>query len=160
MKTLVYVLASGRSGSTLLDKFLNAHPRISGFGEIGRLPHVEDNGPNYCGCSLAINECDVWNPVLKEAQKKKDWGFEEWTSFLMEYLFTENDFVVDSSGSLKRLKKLIALNSNSFSIKVIYLHRNPFGVIYSMNKKGKRVTGKKTSLFRATVGWSLRNAKM
>ena len=160
MKTLIYILASGRSGSTLLDKLVSAHPDINGYGEIGRLPNRLSNSPQYCGCKKPIEDCDLWRPVLLEILKEDQWSFEKWNNYLLNYLFEKNDIIVESSGNLERLKNLESKFSDSFDLKIIYLRRNPLGVVYSMSKKKRRADGKKFSLLQATLSWAVRNFQM
>ena len=58
-----YILSNGRSGSTLLDLLLGAHPQMWTLGEAHMLPwEVRWRGP--CGCGKPHQECVFWKPLL------------------------------------------------------------------------------------------------
>jgi len=63
---LVYILSSGRSGTTLLDMLLNTHPSIWSVGEAQILPWELKNQRAPCGCGDPIPEDDFWKPLLPE----------------------------------------------------------------------------------------------
>lgn len=60
---LVYVLGSGRCGSTLLDVVLGAHPEIRSVGEFDKVPHPAWLGDGDCSCGRAMSECPFWSHV-------------------------------------------------------------------------------------------------
>lgn len=60
---VIYILSNGRSGSTLLDLLLGAHPRLWTLGEAHMLPwEVRWGGP--CGCGVPHQACDFWKGLL------------------------------------------------------------------------------------------------
>lgn len=61
---LIYILSSGRSGSTLLDLLLGAHPEIWTLGEAQMLPWELRENRAPCGCGQSLEECDFWQSVL------------------------------------------------------------------------------------------------
>lgn len=62
---VIYILSNGRSGSTLLDLLLGAHPEIWTLGEAQMLPwEVRWRGP--CGCGKPHADCDFWRDLLPE----------------------------------------------------------------------------------------------
>jgi hypothetical protein len=61
---VIYVLSSGRSGSTLLDLLLGQHPEIWTLGEAQILPWELRENRRPCGCGTSIQECDFWKPIL------------------------------------------------------------------------------------------------
>lgn len=63
---LVYILSNGRSGTTLLDLLLGAHPNIWTLGEAHILPWELKNRRTPCGCGVPIEEDDFWAPLLPE----------------------------------------------------------------------------------------------
>ena len=64
---LIYVASTGRSGSTLLEMLLGAHPKIANCGEIQIFPHEiqEEVVHQPCSCGSTIQSCYFWN-TLKE----------------------------------------------------------------------------------------------
>lgn len=69
---LIYILSSGRSGSTLLDILLGLHTDIWTMGEVQILPIEirEDRQP--CGCGESVLRCDFWSPILAETSLNQD----------------------------------------------------------------------------------------
>jgi hypothetical protein len=61
---LVYILSSGRSGSTLTDLVLGSHRDIWTLGEAQLLPYELSEEGAPCGCGVPITECDFWSAVL------------------------------------------------------------------------------------------------
>jgi len=79
---LVYILSNGRSGSTLLDLLLGAHPNVWTLGEAQRLPWgIKEN--NLCGCGDPISNCDFWEPMIPKISLEEK-------AFPIEY-FRTND---------------------------------------------------------------------
>lgn len=60
---IIYILGSGRSGSTFLDLLLGAHPEIFSLGEICNLPAIM-NLNWKCGCGLNLSNCNFWKSVF------------------------------------------------------------------------------------------------
>lgn len=63
MKKVVFMLASGHSGSTLLSLLLGSHSRAFALGEfwsVGRqMDKFTGNQPSICG--ICADECSFWN---------------------------------------------------------------------------------------------------
>ena len=157
---LLYIGPMGYSGSTLLDLLLNNHKDIISLGELMFYDKWYDN--NYlCSCNNKIQNCEFWCKVrnnLKNPNRFKLDGIitSKWANHypywkpndyksslfgakqleLINYINKNiyNKYIVDSSKSIGRLKKLIA--SNLFNIKIIHLIRDPKAVaISNTNKK-------------------------
>lgn len=60
---VVYVAGAGRSGSTVLDTLLGAHPRAGGFGELNHLPRGGWINDEYCACGRRARSCEFWEAV-------------------------------------------------------------------------------------------------
>jgi len=66
---LVYIVSNGRSGSTLLDLLLGAHPDAITVGEIHILPwELKLGGVQPCACGLPVPECPFWKDVTNEVR--------------------------------------------------------------------------------------------
>lgn len=71
MSQIIHIISDYRSGSTLLDQLLGAHPRITSTGELHHLrAYVTQNRtlhdpvyPLACSCGLNVVDCDFWNDV-------------------------------------------------------------------------------------------------
>ncbi len=60
---LIYILSSGRSGSTLLDLLLGAHPDVWTVGEAQQIRAWMGAGQN-CGCGEPFESCAFWRDLL------------------------------------------------------------------------------------------------
>lgn len=66
---IVYIASTGRSGSTVLDLLLGAHPCCWTLGEFHVLPWELRQNTKPCGCGQAVAQCSFWNPVVAQAQE-------------------------------------------------------------------------------------------
>ncbi len=65
---LVYLLSTGRSGSTLLDVLLGAQPECWTVGEFQLLDiGVGRHAP--CGCHAPLGQCEFWGPILERVRR-------------------------------------------------------------------------------------------
>lgn len=158
---LIYILGSGRSGTTLLDIFLGNENGHFSAGELNRyferegVPHGIENRPEIS---------EFWKNIKKELQSEGvnlsqlkvisrkleyhsaiiNWFFiskseKESYKRANELLFeaikqkSGNKIIIDSSKYPMRLYSLIKVTN--IPISVIYLKKNPFKVIKSFAKK-------------------------
>ena len=75
-QTVVYIVGSGRSGSTLLERILGAVPGFCNVGELVDLFTRVAVENQRCGCGEAFAECPFWTAVGEEA-------FGEWSPTLI-----------------------------------------------------------------------------
>jgi len=84
---VVYIVGSGRSGSTLLERILGAVPGFCNVGEIVDLFTRVAPENQRCGCGRAFSECPFWTAVGEEA-------FGKWSPTLIHDLGTLKTEVV------------------------------------------------------------------
>lgn len=65
---LVYILSTGRSGSTLLDVLLGAQPECWTLGEF-QLLDISIGRQAPCGCNSPLGQCDFWAPILERVRR-------------------------------------------------------------------------------------------
>lgn len=168
MKTYLYLLAYGRSGSTLLDWHLDSHPGILGLGEVGRLPDGFGTSgalPKFCACGSSLRDCQFWRPVLEAGStgRSTSVGFEEWNRFLIGSVLPNKpdaSVVLDSSGHLARLERLLSSGlRDEYDLKVLYLTRDARGVVHSASVRGYNKGQFRPSVLRASVSWWYRNTR-
>lgn len=144
---LVYITARGHSGSTLLEMMLGAHPACESLGELKALDRKRANA---CRCGApSVQECPFWNEVDQKLQARSPFSlatldtepedeeaFEAQNRALLEAAadVSAASFVIDSSKSLRRLKRLDRLG---IPIEVIVLSRGPLGVVCSNLRRGR-----------------------
>lgn len=61
---VVYILSTGRSGSTLLDLLLGSSENTWTLGEAQILPWELRENRQPCGCGVQVAECEFWRNVL------------------------------------------------------------------------------------------------
>jgi hypothetical protein len=69
MIDVLYIVGTGRSGSTLLERYLAAHEGTVAVGEVVRLWDRGLDDDRLCSCRVPIKECDFWQQVATAA-----WG--------------------------------------------------------------------------------------
>lgn len=67
---VIYVMGAGRSGSTVLNALLGAHPQAVGVGELEQylLPHQGGLEAQLCSCRLIHLQCPFWGEVYRRWQ--------------------------------------------------------------------------------------------
>lgn len=66
---LIYIASIGRSGSTLLELLLGAHPEAMTVGEIQELPWEFKHSKGIpCACGLQVPECSFWKDVVDKVR--------------------------------------------------------------------------------------------
>ena len=63
--TVLYIMGAPRSGSTLLDIVLGAHPDVVSVGELSRLPEAVPGGNRFCACGEHGSRCPFWHEILE-----------------------------------------------------------------------------------------------
>lgn len=65
---LIYIASNGRSGSTLLELMLNAHPKVWTVGELQVLPWelLTPKDSRGCGCGRNVTDCEIWGPIIDQ----------------------------------------------------------------------------------------------
>lgn len=70
-KKYIYICATARSGSTLLDMLLGGHSKGASLGEfsfLGKSITLKEG----CGCGAKVSECKEWNKVYSKVLLDKD----------------------------------------------------------------------------------------
>ncbi len=163
---LIYIVGTGRSGSTLLDLMLAADPHVTGVGEFSNFTDwVNQDDP--CTCGRPVGACELWGPILAAVPEAADVdvsfgvGFrrqlnralrcilgasltteEQATARVNHELLrrvvgaTGSAYVVDSSKDLGRACLLYL--SGRFDMHIIHLVRDARGVVFSRSKTKPR----------------------
>ncbi len=65
----LFIFSAGRSGSTLLDLMVGAHPQVASLGEITYLPRsIKRNA--ICSCGMPVLECGFWNTLMDSIHQR------------------------------------------------------------------------------------------
>lgn len=76
---LLYIAASGRSGSSLLDIVLGSHPDMMSTGEVHRLSLNPES--RTCPCGATIEHCPYWTEVRYALSVRLGKNISAWSEF-------------------------------------------------------------------------------
>lgn len=62
---VIFVMGTGRSGSTVLDLFLGQHPMIQSAGELCNTVNSGWIGGEFCSCGERVPACAFWSDVRR-----------------------------------------------------------------------------------------------
>lgn len=143
---VIYIVGMGRSGSTLLDLMLDSHSQVRSLGGVRRMTNALRTS---CACGAPVRaECSFWEAIDAELERDIDGGLEnlEVNSrddavfrrdnvglFRAAAKAAGTDYIVDSSKSVSRLKRLLALPE--LEIYPVHIVRDPCGYVYSQKKR-------------------------
>ena len=77
MKTIVFIIGAGHSGSTLLAKALNAHSQIFAMSEISQFYDELKNEIAHCGCGTKLLDCPFWKDINGRLKAKIGYGIKD-----------------------------------------------------------------------------------
>lgn len=69
---VAYIMGAGRSGSTVLDMLLGAHPHIQGVGELCNVVRAGWIAGQYCSCGHRTPDCEFWQAVREQWRQEAD----------------------------------------------------------------------------------------
>ena len=78
---VVYIVGSGRSGSTLLERMLGALPGVVNVGELVATFRNVLGNDELCGCGQAFSRCPFWTAVGTRAFGSGGWDDDVVTDF-------------------------------------------------------------------------------
>lgn len=107
MKKLIYIAGSGKSGSTLLDIILGDSENAFSIGELNFLFREGLIENEYCTCKLIVKDCEIWQKVLLNWNKKATMSQSEYRKTQVFY---------ESKKQIFKLLKEIKNPSNNFTI--------------------------------------------
>lgn len=169
---VLYIIGSGRSGSTLLGNVLGTQPDFVNVGEIYNLRQFFDSveqHDRYCSCGAKLNECPYWKAVIAHASiqagtTRLDPKLGD-TATLIDHNHALLSAIRDVSGkriiidSSKRLTRLnMLMSSPKFRVTVLHLVRDGRAFAYSaMTSSIKRNLPHTRYFFRRLLKWQNKN---
>ena len=166
---ILYIVGSGRSGSTLLDLLLGSHPEIESGGECYKYARyfspssMRPDNKRICTCGMHVHECGYWKAVREVLMR--NYGevnfdletpdadrFIEWNRRVIDAILDVSGkaMFVDSSKHFHRLRRLV--DSGAFEVAAVHLVRDGRAVAFSGARKGYEVE-KMLQEWRHNVGW-------
>ncbi len=71
-RKFIYILGSGRCGSTLLEIILGSHPQIRATGEYHGIPFPKWLPAAVCSCQASFDRCTFWAPIYEQYTRSID----------------------------------------------------------------------------------------
>ena len=163
MAKLIYIGGYGRSGSTLLEYLLTAHPDVVACGEVER--HLRRFGrKKICTCGRPMQDCPVWADFRHKTGRVKGFDHVQLTLALLKHVSPRYKVMVDSSktsGSpaFDLFPLWRKLGADFLLVQIV---RDARGVSWSamrtaLRPKKKRKDYRLTAALRATFGWMAAN---
>lgn len=144
MTKLIYIGGYGRSGSTLLERFLAASPDAVACGEVSMCRHKW--AAKNCSCGTPCEDCSVWGSFFRSDAGMRGWTHNALTLALVDQAPGDDAIVIDSSktawGSASAPFKFRQELGKDFHL--LHVVRDPRGVCWSnvssnLRKNGKRL---------------------
>lgn len=82
---VIYIMGSGRSGSTVLDMALGRIPGVVSTGELANLAFKTDFENEYCSCGSLLVVCPFWSKVLTALKSQRDYDPARYAKSQMRY---------------------------------------------------------------------------
>ena len=169
---ILYIIGSGRSGSTLLCNILGTQPDFVNAGEIYNFRHCFDTVNKYdrhCSCGAVLDECLYWKKAItlagaRAGTDRLDLKFGDPSTLVVHNyamlsvirVITGKRVIIDSSKRFNRLQMLLA--SPQFRITMLHLVRDGRAFAYSeMMTAMKRNLPHKLHFFRRLLKWQNKN---
>jgi hypothetical protein len=76
--SIVYIMGSGRSGSTLLDRLLGMHEGLVSLGELQNAVYHGWMQGAYCSCGAPSRDCPFWGTFFKRWIERFGDRLDEW----------------------------------------------------------------------------------
>ena len=170
---IIYLLGRGRSGSTLISHVLGSQKDILNVGELKNFWEYhcrEDKKGRRCSDGLKLENHPFWIKVRNELKRKinnefpnlkskNNFEFHNNNSEMFKAInkISRNEFIVDASKKFYRLKRLLKINKNIYTLHII---RDPRAYAFSIMKYNKRALTnniKPQNVYLKVIRWSIYN---
>lgn len=143
-RTVVFIAGQARSGSTLLDLMLGAHPRCVGLGEVHEFfrrqaDYLARSGEIACSCGRSLAECAFWGPLAGDLRPGAAQDTRQQYDRLLAHFdqaFGPERILVDSSKTPDALQAW--LERPAVDVKTIFLVRDVRGWTVSRRAELRR----------------------
>lgn len=107
-KTIIFLIGAGHSGSTLVSKTLNSHSKMFAISEISQFYKDIQIDNALCGCESYLRECEFWNDIDSNLQKKLGYGIKESPNLFRISRDLDKNSVLNKG--VFKISRLLALN--------------------------------------------------
>lgn len=138
---IIFISGMGRSGTSVLDLMIGAHPKYVGVGEAFGL--IEPNSKRladaegvHCSCGQIATECSFWGEAVHRLRKSDETTASGRYGVFLDVFkehYGPDRIPVDSSKSITALKALTG--TPRVDVKVIYMIRDVRGWTVSLRQQ-------------------------
>lgn len=186
---MIYIMGTGRSGSTVLHVLLSNAPDALGVGELTHLWR-DLAADTQCSCGVSVQDCQVWSEAAKAVRERGDeladrsrlrrrfeshsslweqllglvsaetWAeYRRYTRDMLDAPTSDVSVLVDSSKYASRANALSEVLGDR--IKIVWLTREPAGLLASFSKRRKgEQPGKSRLQLLAYYGYVMLSARI
>ncbi|PCJ88881.1 MAG: hypothetical protein COA54_01230 [Thiotrichaceae bacterium] len=168
---IIYIMGSGRSGSTLLSNMLGTQSDIVCSGEVYNYKNFFESAVSnkrLCSCGEKLDECGYWRSVREKIEAESGNALVDLKDTCLP-VFKENNYslfsaikdvsnkkiIVDSSKRHYRLKLL--LKSRLFRIVIVHLVRDARAYSYSNLLTGREKGKSNIEYYKKLLEWQKKN---
>lgn len=127
------IVGYDRSGTTLLGRILAKSKEVIFLGEVDRgFKNFREGKKGICSCEKKLKNCSFWGKHIPEIIDK-DYDFKIFQKITSS---SGTKLIIDSSKSFRQIKNIARHYSDKHLL--IFIKRNPKGVIYSRMRTRKR----------------------
>ncbi len=168
---IIYIMGSGRSGSTLLSSMLGSQRDIVCAGEVYNYMNFFESAEarsRKCSCGEALLQCDYWQQIRDRLKQQKGTElldlkdtdrhtFDENNHALLSAIrdVSGKPVIVDSSKRHYRLKLL--LKSGLFRVTIVHLIRDARAYAYSSLVTARKNGESDTAYYKKILQWQKKN---
>ncbi|MEL6614572.1 MAG: sulfotransferase [Bacteroidota bacterium] len=172
---VIYVIGSGRSGSTLLGQLLGGHPEVFYAGEVYNYRnshlHARAGRDRWCSCGKSVEDCDFWTTIRQRLAE--DWDdplldlkdrdpatFEAHNAALFRALLVESGRSVIVDASKRHYRLDLMLKSDAFEVTIVHLVRDARAYGQSILKTRVKANRPPRAYYTKMWNWQRKNLAM
>lgn len=146
---VVFIAASGHSGSTLLELLLARNEKCVGIGEAFQLVDSKNSLINHldnkcCSCGKLIEQCGLWGSIVSGLRKLGDDPLARYELVLRTFRDAYSDhIIVDSSKTVRAMQTLSMVPG--IDLRILHLMRDVRAWCTSMHEAYRRDPSMKIS---------------
>ena len=170
--TVIYIVGSGRSGSTILSSLLGANNKIINVGELynfRRFFQTANEKNRFCECGAQLLDCEFWKSVRKILEKKVGDALVDLKSSDLK-IHQENNLaillaikevsgrsvILDSSKRIYRAERLQKIKE--INVELIHLVRDVRAYAYSSKLTEMKKGASRLIYFKKVFQWVRNNS--
>ncbi|MEM1056684.1 MAG: sulfotransferase [Bacteroidota bacterium] len=172
---VIYVIGSGRSGSTLLGQLLGGHSEVFYAGEVYNYRnshlHARNGNERWCSCGESVDDCPFWTRIrarlgeqfedpLVDLKDRDPATFEAHNAALFRALLAETGRSVIVDASKRHYRLDLMLKSDAFHVTIVHLVRDARAYGQSILKTRHKAGRPASAYYTKMWNWQRKNLAM